>query len=151
MDNLFVSEPPWHSKACLCGTTINQRRYLDSTVFLTHSLRGPQTWKCPLVPGIEDTGHANGHNIFMMPLVEIKQGTQFSLPSQRLSEAKIVPLVQLTMGQYLNTTLFCSFTLPLSLPHSTLHLVYFWVLFNISTTILWIWLQFKLKQQNVTV
>lgn len=130
---LLVSEPLWHSKAGLFGTTGHQRGYLDPTVFLTHRLRGSQAWKCPQVPKIEDTGHANWHKILMMPLVEIKQGEQFSLPSQRLSKAKTVPLGQWTMWQYLNTTLFCSSHCSFLCP-STLHLVYFGAVLNVSTS-----------------
>ena len=95
--------------------------------------RGPQTHRCPQVPGIWDTKHAKRCHIFMMSFVRIKQGTLSLLLNQRQCQAKIVSLVQMTTCQYCNTTLFCSFMLPVSLPASILQLVCCLAAFNIHT------------------
>lgn len=124
----LVSEP----LRGLFGTT-GQTGLLDLTVFLAHSLRGPWTCKCPHVPGISDTEHAKGYSIFMMPLLERKQGPQLLLPKQRLRKAKRGPESR-EQWNSLNITIFCFVPLSISLPHSTLHLVNSLALCNIPTS-----------------
>lgn len=113
-----------------------------------HCAPDPQPKGTPdpkMSPGIEDMGHANDHNMFMTLLVEIKQGTWVSLAKQRPSKAQVVPLVQLMMWRFLNTTLFhsCPFLSPT--PPSTLFI--FWLCLTFPQAILWIWLHFKLKHK----
>lgn len=127
---LFLSELLQHPRAGLFGTTTDQRGYLDSTVFLTHSLRGPQTQKRPQELRIQDMPTITTFS--MMLLVEIKQGTWLLLPNQRLSEAKIVPYGPVDgCGSFLTQLYFvlATFLAPLHPPPCL-----FLVLFNIFTS-----------------